>query len=99
MDNIKKIKQQIKMVKLEKKGTKLKTKERREINNKLRKLYKNLMDLYSCSDKKSDLIKKIYKIEPNLIKLKIDLRKYTETELEFHYKKITGKKFDFFRKI
>lgn len=92
MINDREIKEQIKALKKVKKGSRVKTALRHDLNKRIRDLEKKLTEGYAMTTEKEELIKKIYKAEPDVKKIKMDLRKFTMEELEYHYRKKCKKK-------
>lgn len=82
----KELKRQIRALKKIKKGSRVGTVTRRDINGRIRHLQEKLENLYDeITPEKQELMKKIYKAKPHFEKLKIDLRKFTVKELQYHY--------------
>jgi len=74
------------------KGKAMKCKERNDINRKIRELKFQLENLYKSSPEKQKLIEEIYKLEPQFLILKIDLRKHSIEQLQKHiYRVKSGK--------
>ena len=88
--NEKDIKRTIKLLRKLKRQAKVGTEERRDINRKIRRKKQELEDLYK-SKSDNPLIQKIYELRPEYRDLKIDLRKFTNRQLEYHYRKILKK--------
>jgi len=88
--NEKDIKRTIRLLRKLKKQAQVGTEERRDINRKIRAKKKELENLYK-NESDNPLIQKIYELRPEYKDLNIDLRKFTDIQLEYHYRKILRK--------
>ena len=88
------IKQQIRKLRKLKRDTQKKTDARRQINKQIRdlttRLTAKLPDI-KPSTARDSLIKEIYKYNPLLEKLGVDMSKYTDEQLTFHLNRIKTK--------
>lgn len=91
--NEKEIKQQIRKLRKLKRDTPKKTDERRQINQQIRDLKKQLAltipTVISSSPERTILIKEIHVLNPLLERIGINLNKYTDEQLRFHLKRLT----------
>lgn len=91
MTNEKEIRKKIFYLRKLKRQTKTGMEERREINEKIRELKKQIS--YEQPDQeKTNLIEQIYIIRPEYHELGINLLKFTTEELKKHLEKISNKK-------
>lgn len=82
----KEIKRRIRAYKRLKRKTRVGTATRREINYRIRELKEQLNKVFGkMTPKKEELITKIYKTKPLFKILSIDLRKFTEAELQYYF--------------
>ena len=92
MKDIREIKREIRLLRKIKKNTHKKSPERRDLNKRIRELKKKLLPIYvEVSKEKEELIQAILQIRPEYKGLHIDLRKYTEKQLEKHLENIKKK--------
>lgn len=85
------IKQQIRKLRKLKRDTQKKTEARRQINKQIRDLKEQLtakLPEVKQSSAREALIKEIYKYNPDLEQLGMDMNKYTDEQLTFHLNKI-----------
>lgn len=84
----KEIKRKIKVLKKLKRGLRVGSPARRELNRKLRELKQQLANLYQSSPEKQALIEEIYKLEPQHLRLRTNLNKFTVAQLQFHLDRV-----------
>jgi hypothetical protein len=90
--DIREVKRQIRMLRKIKKDTHKGSEERHDLCRKIRELRSQLLPIYSeVSKTKSELIEKIMNKRPEYKILNIDLRKYTEEQLQKHFLNIEHK--------
>jgi len=85
--NIDQIKWRMKELRRLKKETIPYSKSRKRIAKQIKDLLKELDKCYEMTPKKKRLVDYIYAREPNLKKNGVDLRKFTEKQLENHIRK------------
>jgi predicted metal-dependent RNase len=92
MQEIKDLKKAYRLLRVAKRN-KDKGPERSEITKKMKEIKMQIEALSGksgVSDKKSDLVNKIYDLDPSM-KGRVNLYSHSEEDLEFHYLKKTGK--------
>jgi hypothetical protein len=86
--NEKEIKQQIRKLRKLKRDTPKKTDERRQINKQIRdlkiQLSLTLPKTIESSPKRTSIIQEIYKYNPLLERIGLNMNKYTDEQLTFH---------------
>jgi predicted transcriptional regulator len=85
------IKQQIRKLRKLKRDTQKKTDARRQINQQIRDLKEQLiakLPEVKNTSAREVLIQEIYKYNPDLERLGVDMNKYTDEQLTFHLTKI-----------
>lgn len=88
---IKELKRQIRHLRKLKRDTQKKSDARRQINKQIRDLKAQLNTTFptiKMSSKRENLINEIYKYNPLLQQLGMDMNKYTDEQLELHLKRI-----------
>lgn len=91
--NEKEIKRKIREFKKLKKLAQVGTPTRRKLNKQIREFKQDLKNLYGdITPEKRELIERIYKLDPLFRTLKIDLRKFSIEQLQYHLNKKENKK-------
>ena len=85
------IEYQIRQLKKIKKNTPIKTQARRDINKQIRELKEQKKVICNITPEKEKLIEEIIKLQPEFIRLKINLGKHSIEDLQKHLNKIKEK--------
>lgn len=91
MSEIKLIKQQIKQLTKLKRKCQPGSKERLDLGHKIKELKADILKAGIVEPGKEKLIKEIYILDPLILKMEMDLNKFTIKELEYHIKKLKSR--------
>jgi hypothetical protein len=89
---IKEIKAEIRRLRKVKKDLRPGSAERLDLGHKIKALKKQLADMSISEPGKEKLIQEIYRIDPLIKKMEMDLTRYTEAELQKHIDRIKAKR-------